>query len=797
MTMTSSFAPAMSTTIPLLSQELFDETVLENEECFDLTPDEALRETIDQFCQQLGASSPPPPPTPSPTSVTADDSTNSAASTAEAESAPSIPAALSHLVLSHPNSPNGRRDRENRNRFQNCLNLLDDCVNSDGTIKNLEYGGDAGSIGERSERKVLEALAEIGHRCRWGEASFNELKEWETNDTANSEPSSNDDDASAMNSKLQNVNENGTNTNPYPYLTIFQRTSSIYTLMSFLGILPPTTFHSKETTRQSDDIMQLEILTSTAKTLSCILATIIHNIRNKKEDGKCVTIRAELRDSFIPALSRLVCLVGGMVHAIHLSSQNKNDTATAGNDGDNKETSIALVEACTNVFQMGTNATRGCEGAKVAFVQSTLPSELSNMTSFSQNGKATKRGGVAVLVSCLSLEISSDDDSSNNGTIRLITEACALLASLCRYDDFRQPSASGGGGAMGATGVNTSSAHDHAMEFHRAGTLVHLIKIAKIVLSNLETWERNLEKEHLSAAVLTALRVLAVNDEIIQTMVALGLLPVVAKALQLGVADATPTLEGAESPTKNRGTGKNSERQRLTAASLGLLRNLCGNDEIKTNLCLGSSDSKTPSVLPYLLGAMQSYLSTAPIQEHACGTLAAMALRRPANARAILDADGPKWVLCAMRRHERNVNVQRQGALAIRNIVSRLLRDLPEDATEDSGGASDANQDNERGTIRDAFLELGAETVLRNIAGRYQGSVDEAYAALRDLGCSVTMVKFSADNLEKGQTKKNGIGSVGRTMMFGEKHNSNFRPVYEESVGLTEGVDKAVSQFGA
>ena len=86
------------------------------------------------------------------------------------------------------------------------------------------------------------------------------------------------------------------------------------------------------------------------------------------------------------------------------------------------------------------------------------------------------------------------------------------------------------------------------------------------------------------------------------------------------------------------------------------------------------------SVLPHLLQAMQqSFPSTTPIQEHACGTLAAMTLRRPANARAILDAGGPRLVLTAMKRHDMNTNVQRQGALAIRNIVSRMLRDLPEE----------------------------------------------------------------------------------------------------------------------
>jgi hypothetical protein len=126
----------------------------------------------------------------------------------------------------------------------------------------------------------------------------------------------------------------------------------------------------------------------------------------------------------------------------------------------------------------------------------------------------------------------------------------------------------------------------------------------------------------------------------------------------------------------------------------------------------------------------------------------------------------------------------------IRNIVSRLLRDLPEgDARENSAiDAAEASGigDEMRSSTRDAFLELGAEDVLRNVAGRHQGSVDEAYAALRDLGCQVSLIKFNADNV-----------SVSRTMMFSEKHNSSFRPVYEESAGLADGVDCAISQFGS
>eukprot|EP00985_Skeletonema_marinoi_P005193 scaffold2235_cov201-Skeletonema_marinoi.AAC.10 len=168
-----------------------------------------------------------------------------------------------------------------------------------------------------------------------------------------------------------------------------------------------------------------------------------------------------------------------------------------------------------------------------------------------------------------------------------------------------------------------------------------------------------------------------------------------------------------------------------------------------------------------------------------------MALRRPSNARAIIDEGGPRLILTAMKRHEENVSVQRQGALAVRNIVSRLMRDL-DGSSGDNVASGNTTVEDARSAIRDRFGELGVEDVLRNI---HQGSVDEAYAALRDLGYSVTLTKFSAEDLEGSNISNSNV--VGRTMMFGEKHNSNFRPVYEQSAGLNNAVDEAVSNFGA
>ena len=89
------------------------------------------------------------------------------------------------------------------------------------------------------------------------------------------------------------------------------------------------------------------------------------------------------------------------------------------------------------------------------------------------------------------------------------------------------------------------------------------------------------------------------------------------------------------------------------------------------------------------------------------------------------------------------------GCLAIRNIASRLARmSYDEDKTK--------------------LLDAGAEDILQNIAGKHPASAEEAYAALRDLGCNPQM--FQMD--EYGNTIKS------KTEIFGEV-KSAFRPVYE------------------
>jgi len=897
--MTTTTTTMMTMTI---SQELFDETILENEECFNLTPQEALKETIDQFCQQLGQS-------PQQHSVVVSTHKNNNRTRMMMMM---IPTAMSHLSLTHPSTTRGQMERKHRDQFRECLSLLDDCVGDDGMVSlspSLLLPTTTSTTTPTTTATVVRAIATTDD----ADAAMGGV-----NDTAMEEETAaatNNDKIfealSQLSIKLQSSNNNDNDDDDaLPYLIIFQQSSSIYTLMSFLSILQPTsydnitTLQTTTTQKKEEELYQLQILQGVIRTLITILSS-----SSSKNNSHGIKIRNQLRDVFSTtngALERVVQLLFHFVLATTTTTSSATTTTpslSSTQNGNKDNTKQSLQQGILlDLLQLSICSVKGCEGGKVAFVQSssfpwkTLLESSSSSTKGQESAAAddddddslvqtkkmitmcnTNRGGVQVLFWIISnaiVQINANNNNeeskvNNNMMMMMIIETtCQLLSTLCRYDDFRTgESASSSSSPAAAAGISTSSAHDHAMEFHRVNMESLLIKIGNTVLNDLllllngdgggddidsgnchtndekddgdDNKRRGVvlvkKKELLAAAVLTALRVLAVNDEIIQTMVALGVLPIVTKALRLSVSSTTTTTTIATTTTTTTSNDQNSNsssssssssshtrsnllrKHRLAAASLGLLRNLCGNDEIKTNLCLGSttttttkdesSISATPSALPYLLRAMQLYPTISPIQEHACGTLAAMALRRPLNARAIMNSDGPRCIIMAMKRHEENVSVQRQGALAVRNIVSRLMRDLDNndgscggggDKNAASGGnatATTAGEEDARSDIRDRFAELGVEDVLRNIAGRHQGSVDEAYAALRDLGYSVTLTKINAEDLHEGNNLSN-VAVVGRTRMFGEKHNSNFRPVYEQSAGLDSAVDEAVSNFG-
>mmetsp|Transcript_17661 Transcript_17661/g.50589 ORF Transcript_17661/g.50589 Transcript_17661/m.50589 type:complete len:844 (+) Transcript_17661:140-2671(+) len=833
----------------LLTQSYYDEVLADNAELHDLdavatSPSqqaECVRETLEELLPGgVGGGS-------SPSSNSGDGGQNRT---------------LDHLVLHHPSSPRGREMRSRRSHLESALSALDGSIKPDGTVElvaeGVGVGGDEGL--EDDEQMVVERVVRnlryLEAECSSGGVGIlggNVVNDCDDSKNVDDDNCKDDDDD-------DNCKDDG-GRNAYRSLVLFQTTSSVYTLMSLLGVvsLPSSaaaadtteemasdgngtvgeTEGKKERTDEEEREKEERVLRAACRTLTTILSPpspgLVRTILSAGDGtadtavattddraGASIaaalsppptvlqlvrTAKAEIRDAFV-AFERVVGLMGRYTTALaaQLTAESKEEGVE---EGGRKEFGATkdLCEMLAHLARLATAACGGCERNKVAFVRA----GKSKSSDASTNGCGREgSGGIGAVVAALRLlsdlakpQTRTPADGGpkvvvvDNDIISTTMAAyCKLLAVLCRFDDFRSPSATsngagGGGGALPTPDMTVSSAHDHVLEFHRRGVVPVLHEVTALALGG------GGGDAELASAALAATRTLAVNDEIVQALVAVGVLRSARMALAEGVADSDGDGAGKEEEDKNE-KAQARQRRSLASASLGLLRNLCGNDEIKTNLCLGTADGNAESatVLPSIVRSMRRYRSDAAVQEHGCATLAAMALRKPANALRIVEEGGPMEVLTAMRRHPAVVPVQRQGSLAVRNISSRLIKmaeaeqndgctsTSPKSAAADTATATTTTTPVE---VRETFLDLGAESVLRDIAGRHQGSVDEAYAALRDLGCKVSMVRYDTND-DDGQVKSGGRGTRGVTM-FGEA-KTRFNPVFEESNELGAAVDR-------
>ena len=326
-------------------------------------------------------------------------------------------------------------------------------------------------------------------------------------------------------------------------------------------------------------------------------------------------------------------------------------------------------------------------------------------------------------------ENSNEDEAAQHQLeLMIVHEICLLIAVLGRFqtsEETRQQHKPQQQEPL------VSSAHANVLEFYRCNAVPKLHRLAKGIL-DVESKESGNSNVELCASILSALRVMAIDNDIVQNMVAVGILETA--ELSLSTFSSFSTKEELET--------YQAYSPVLASATLGLLRNLCANDEIKNNVCKKS--------LPSILHAMEILASNHSVQEQGCGILAAMALREPLNSKAIIEANGPHFIIQAMRNFPNKIPLQRQGALSLRNLASRLSTDE-----------------------KNVLLDYGAESVLRDVTARHQGSIEEAYAALRDLGCEVVM--YNIDN----SGKAHGI------QMFGQV-NSNFRKTLESSLDASE-----------
>lgn len=331
-----------------------------------------------------------------------------------------------------------------------------------------------------------------------------------------------------------------------------------------------------------------------------------------------------------------------------------------------------------------------------------------------------KVSGIYLWMECLPKNLDS------NANELMAMELCKLFAILGKFQANYEPEPTSSDQAP-----VVSSAHANVKEFFKCDAVPKLHQLAQQCLDIHVTMSdrKREERETLLCHALSALRVMAIDNEIVQQMVTTGILETL--NTNRDASSMTISEDGDQSLLVHQ--------PNTAAATMGLLRNLCANDDIKSTLCRQS--------LASILQAMELHITNAGVQEHGCGILAAMSLRNPQNARIICNATrGAEPVVQAMKAFPQQVTVQRQGCLALRNLASRST---PEE--------------------KQKFLDAGAEFVLREIAARHQASIDEAYAALRDLGCAT--VKLTIDP-ETGRAQG--------TQMFGQVQ-SNFRPVYDDN----------------
>ncbi|EQC28345.1 hypothetical protein SDRG_13892 [Saprolegnia diclina VS20] len=171
------------------------------------------------------------------------------------------------------------------------------------------------------------------------------------------------------------------------------------------------------------------------------------------------------------------------------------------------------------------------------------------------------------------------------------------------------------------------------------------------------------------------------------------------KIVDSGALDLVPNLQATHA--KHRGVIKHS---------LGLLRNIAGVDEYK---------HVVTTMVPSILATMQEHASDVGIQTMACATIAAVCLRSPVNCQKVVSLRAHVWVATAMASFPGLPSLLRQASLALRNMVVR----------------------NEE--LRPLVLEEPLVELMLRHAMPLRGCGDEAYAALRDLGCDIPLAAIT------------------------------------------------------
>ncbi|KAL7564067.1 hypothetical protein ACA910_006969 [Epithemia clementina (nom. ined.)] len=769
-----------------ITQDYYDELCVENQEVFDLSEEEAVMETEQQIEQQRSSSS-------SSTSTTA---TNTASSTNN-NHRPVV--SLHHLSRTFPTSPQGLLEREKIREFQKHLQFLSKQFGpSRNDMERVDHEDDDEDEDDGDkEKKVILFLDYI----------------------------------------QQQVSDN-----PLLFLSNLQVGNGFFILVQ-LSLVPTSSSASSASSSCS---------TKALETLRHCLEVAVAQRRRQKLATDQPTTDSTMNQHMANDMIGTFQAAAGSAVPVWLQSLH-DDEWVVDDDVIPKEEesltgsllSLRRLPRLEHLLTVLWFAVKQCESNKKSFMRSTIKLS-SHHTSTMETSKLMVSLVDRIL---LSLTSSSNDEAvpeSFTATLvqRVCRAICRIVTSLCTFEPELIPrhnynnknnnsNEAQAEQLESATMMTFSSAHETVLAFYQAGFVVRL----QALLQRARTAQTTLAAATRTAVwdpspMILALRSLAIHNDVVQTVVSVGLLKQACELfLELAANDdddggksdwvdkeaAVSSSSGTSTTTTNGDlmnqsdaaadtrkencndsdtfdtTNSEYESNRKTNAKIGtivaivgLFRNVCANDDIKTLLCLGSGSCNSsstnasfapPSIVEPLVQVMTAYPQHALLQEHGCGTIAAMALRKPYNAQVlVLHHQVHVPILQAMRNHPKCATLQRQAALALRNLVSRDYTY----SNSSSAPGDEQEQQLQQQPLRPILSQAGAEQVLLQIAAQHASCQDEVYAALRDLGIQgVGMVNVHRDE-DTGQV------TVKRTEMFGEAQQhgglgsvSNFRPVYD------------------
>jgi armadillo repeat-containing protein 6 len=152
--------------------------------------------------------------------------------------------------------------------------------------------------------------------------------------------------------------------------------------------------------------------------------------------------------------------------------------------------------------------------------------------------------------------------------------------------------------------------------------------------------------------------------------------------------------------------------------SLKLLKALAGNDTVKVDIIKNGA-------APIIESSFNRHKADETIAKAGLVCVSTIALREKDNATALFEAGVAETIVDTMKIHERSSVVQRNGAWAIRNMVSRSREQC------------------------EAWLALGVEDVLLSARASHPSVDQDAKAALRDLGAKVFLKEEWKGTAEK------------------------------------------------